>query len=193
MIRDAVEQVKAVADANFQTDFNALCTAASLANVTVDIYKRRGALRFHSHTGAGLGLYHKRGATSRRRPGAATGAGIRDTRVTIVLEWYLAGTDEDVVQQQTELAIQAMLRAIVDEIPASLIWGAADARDSVTWEVEVTPLGEQRDTAECLVEMQFPAVARSLHQAVGSAIWLAAFVLAGLTRMQPAAAEIPAE
>jgi heme A synthase len=36
--------------------------------------------------------------------------------------------------------------------------------------------------AAAMVEMQFPAVVRSLHQAVGSGIWLAAFILAGLAR-----------
>jgi heme a synthase len=37
--------------------------------------------------------------------------------------------------------------------------------------------------AGAMVEMQFPAVVRSLHQAVGSAIWLSAFVFAALARL----------
>lgn len=36
--------------------------------------------------------------------------------------------------------------------------------------------------AAAMVEMRFPPVVRSLHQAVGTGIWLAVFVLAALTR-----------
>jgi heme A synthase len=56
--------------------------------------------------------------------------------------------------------------------------------------------------AAAMIEMQFPAVVRSLHQAVGAGIWLSVFVVAALTRFArreenaetaPARAELPLE
>ena len=159
MIREAVERAFTVVTANFQTDFAALATAASLVAPTADLYKRRSAERFHAHTACGLGVYHEGGATSRRRPGAATGSGLRDSRPVIVLDFYLRDADEADAVELGELAIQALLRS-VDEFPESPVWGAGDPRDSVTWEVIDTPLTEDRATAEFRALVRIPVMVR---------------------------------
>jgi heme a synthase len=48
--------------------------------------------------------------------------------------------------------------------------------------IMVVLIAVQLLVAAAMVEMRFPAVVRSLHQAIGSGIWLGAFVLAGLAR-----------
>ena len=159
MIRDAVERAYTVVNANFATHLAALLTAASLPALSPKVFKRRKAERFYAHTTCGVGVYHEGGTTSRRKPGAASGAGIRDSRPMIVLDFYLRGTDESDVEEQTEVAIQALLRSI-DAIPTTGVFSAGDALGSVTWEIVSTPLEEERTVPEMRALVRFPVTVR---------------------------------
>ena len=159
MIRDAVERVYSVVNSNFATQLATLLTAASLPALTPMVFKRRSAERFYAHTACGVGVYHEGGTTSRRKPGAASGSGIRDSRPILVLDFYLRGTTEADVEQQTEVAIQALLRS-VDAIPTTGVFSAGDGPGSVTWEIISTPLSEDRTMAESRALIRFPVVVR---------------------------------
>lgn len=144
MIRRAVERVYSVVSANFNTDFAALAAAAGVPAVTADFYKRLAAPGFWRKTTAGVGVYHGSGASERRKAGAAAGSGVRDTRVDVVLDWWIRGHEPDVLAVQTEIAIDALVRSI-DRVPdeASGVWSAADARDSITWTIERSTLTDE--------------------------------------------------
>lgn len=155
MIRDVVERVVTVLEANFDDDFAALATAAGVPELTVPIRKRMAFERIADLGPVGLGVYHNGGSTARRKAGAGSGAAVRDTEVRVVLDWYLRGNDPAVVAAQTELAVAAMMRS-VDEIPTTLIWSAADAQQSVTWRITRGPLTDAQRIAEERALVEFP-------------------------------------
>lgn len=143
MIRRAVERVYSVVSANFNADFATLAAAAGVPPVTADFFKRQAAPVFWKRTTAGVGVYHGSGASERRKAGAAAGSGVRDTRVDMVLDWWIRGDDPEMLAVQTEIAIDALVRSI-DRVPdeASGVWSAADARDTITWTVERSTLSD---------------------------------------------------
>lgn len=159
MIRRVIDRVHAIVSANFNTDFATLAAAAAVPAITADFFKRQAAERFSLRTSAGIGIYHDGGGTSRRRPGAASGSGIRDTRVEVVLDWYIRGSDEEDLGVQTELAIQAILQSI-DRLPTALVWSAGDRRESVSWTVHRTPLSDDSRIPEERAIVRVPMMVR---------------------------------
>lgn len=162
MIRKVVDRVFEVVDANLNSDFATLATAAGVPTITWDRYKRLTADRFQLRTAAGVGVYHDGGGTSRRRPGSPAGSGRRDSRVEVILDLYLQGNDEDVVMVQSEVGIDALLRSIDRLVPddSRLIWGAGDARESITWEMHRSSPSDDRRIAEERGILRVPVIVR---------------------------------
>jgi len=162
MIRKVVDRVHEIVNANFNSDFATLAAAASVPAVTADIYKRWSADRFKLHTSAGVGVYHDGGGTSRRRPGSPAGAGRRDSRIEVVLDWYIKGDNEDETMVQTELAVDALLRSIDRLVPdeTRLVWGAGDARESINWVITRTPQSTESRVAEERAIVRVPVTVR---------------------------------
>lgn len=159
MIRSVIDRVHTVVSANFNADFATLATAAGVPSVTADFFARIAADRFRGRTPAGIGIYHDGGATSRRRPGAPAGSGLRDTRVEVILDWYIRSANADDIGVQTELAIQALLQSI-DRFPEGLVWGAGDAREAVSWTVHRTPLSDDTRIPEERAVVRVPVTTR---------------------------------
>lgn len=162
MIRKVVDRVFEIVDANFNTDFAALATAASVPVLTAQMYKRLSAERFKDYTNVGVGVYHDGGGTSRRRPGSASGSGRRDSRIEVILDWYIKGSDEDETMVQTELAVDALLRSVDEMVPdaARLVWGAGDARESINWTITRTPPTSDTHIAEERAIVRVPLTVR---------------------------------
>lgn len=162
MIRDAVERVFSVVSANFNAEFAALATAAGVPSVTADFYKRQAAEIFSLKTTAGLGIYHD-GGSAQTSEGGAAGSRRRTATVIIVLDWWIQGSDPDIVAQQTEIAVDAALRTVdrlVGFDQASGVGGAAVTDDSFSWRVErVHESTEQGAVMERAV-MRFPIQVR---------------------------------
>lgn len=159
MIRTAVDRVFSVLQTNFNTDFASIATAAGVAAVTADFYKRQSAERFANKTSVGIGVYQVGGSTSRRKPGAAPGAGIRDTTVDVMVDWYIRGSDDELVAQQTEIAVEAILRS-VDRMPDAVVWFAADGSANVTWDIERAALVDDGGIIEERALVRFPVIVR---------------------------------
>ena len=156
MIHQVVNRVHTVVVDNFDTIFATLATAAGTTGLTPTKYKRVSADRFKHRTANGLGIYQEGGATTRRRPGAGSNAAIRDTRVVVVLDWYLRHTKEDVISLQTEVAIQTALRCI-DLLPNGTdIVHAAEGDEAVTWSIERDSLSEDTRVATERALIRFP-------------------------------------
>lgn len=156
MIHKVVDRVYAVVDANLDADFATLAAAAGVSALTPTRFKRASADRFRHRTANGIGVYHEAGATARRRPGAGSSAAIRDTRVDMVLDWYLRSTDEAAIAVQTEVAIAALLRSI-DRLPDGVnIVHAAEEEAAIGWTIERGSLTEDTRMATERALIRFP-------------------------------------
>ncbi|HWO88454.1 MAG TPA: hypothetical protein VNL98_04815 [Gemmatimonadales bacterium] len=164
MIRKAVERVYDVVAANFNAEFATLAAAASVPAVTADFFKRLAAERFRLRTNAGLGIYQD-GGRSQSSEGGAPGSRLRmpGSWIVIVLDWEIAGDNEDTVALQTEIAVDAALRC-VDRLVAfdatSGVGGAATERGSFTWQIERTPKSKEGALPRERAIMRFPILAR---------------------------------
>jgi hypothetical protein len=162
MIRTVVERVYNVLQASFNTELSALTSAAGIPSVTATIHKRMAAEAFGERGNAGLGVYHDSGAASTSR-GGAPGSRQRDSRIVIVLDWYVTGSEPDVVAAQTELAIEAALRCVdrLVAFDATGVGGAGVEPGSFTWEVERTTHVDRTRIATERAIMRFPVISRS--------------------------------
>lgn len=156
-IYDAVERTLEVVDANFDADMTALVaakvTAARLSQVQADkmdttatIYERLSAAEFAAHPDEegpdqeklpGIGIFSGPMTTQ------AKWQGRRDARAVVVIEYFALGDDPVVLEKQTELAQEALLRSIdriPDAAPAGEL-GAGELKD----EISVIPLGASRE------------------------------------------------
>lgn len=109
MLYDAIERVYALLDANVETDLAALATAKGLTlGTTVELVKRQRKetfLRLGSTTPA-IGIFPATVVTQARNQGR------RHSRVGVVCEYYASSADPVLVQQQAELAVEAILRTV---------------------------------------------------------------------------------
>lgn len=160
MIRKVIDRAHSVVSTNFNADFSDVAAGTGVPLIQLaagDFFERLAAEVFALKVAVGIGIYHGGGATTRRRPGAGSGAAIRDSRVDVVLDWWITGDNPDDVAAQTELAIQALLRSI-DRMPdGTNIVHAAEDDEAITWTVErTTQVTEQRIAVERAV-IRFPA------------------------------------
>ena len=156
MIRKVVDRVHSVVDTNFNTFFATLASEAGVPALTPTRFKRLSADRFKLRVQNGIGVYHEGGATTRRRPGAGSSAAIRDTRVDMVLDWYLRSTKESEIAVQTELAIRASLQCI-DLLPdGTNIVHAAEGDEAIRWVIERDSLSEDTRVATERALIRFP-------------------------------------
>jgi len=130
VIYDAIEQVYAVANANFATDFAALATAKGVVglNTNAAIEKRQSAETM-VRLGAALPCL---GIVGLRARSQAKDQGKRDTESVIAFDYYAEHADPVLVAKQAELAAEALLRT-VDRLWASgaSVFGAGELPLSV--------------------------------------------------------------
>lgn len=173
MFFDAIERTLAVVTANFATDLAALValkvTDSFLTQEQADdiqqdatIFERLDAGTFSSHLDeegkgvrhAGIGVYAGPLTTQ------AKWQGRRDSRATVIVDYYAVHPDPVTLAKQSELAAEAIVMSI-DKIPEAVpagsgILGAAELKD----EIRVDPLGLSRakgaDFYEDRVIVTFP-------------------------------------
>lgn len=163
MIRKVVDRAHSVVSTNFNTDFSDVAAGTGVPLLTLaagDFFNRMAAEIFQLKVAVGIGVYHDGGATTRRRPGAGSAAAIRDSRIDVVLDWWITGANPDDVAAQTELAVQALLRSI-DRMPdGTNIIRAAEGEDAVRWEIQRTQLSAETRIAVERALIRFPAWTR---------------------------------
>lgn len=112
MLYEAIERAAAVVTANFSTRIAALATAQSLTGLdtTATVFKRRDAADLAAQDAGGghpvIGIYGLGVRTNAKRQT------VRDSRCRIVLDYYARGKDAVKVEQQCELAMEALCGCI---------------------------------------------------------------------------------
>lgn len=145
MIYDVVEAVSDVVVLFFGPKLAALATAKQHQEIvqSATVYPRRRAVDFAAKDGAELpaiGVYSLGNTlTNARRQD------LRDSLVTVVLDYFARGKDSEALVVQAELAAEAMV-GCVDKVYGSAVgvFGAGEAEASVLVTMfDVAPYGEE--------------------------------------------------
>ena len=162
MIYDAIALVAASLVTNFANDLQAIAAAKGQGAIdhSINVYPHRAAEIFTAvKTDAlpGLGVYSLTARTQAKSQGS------RDSRPTIVFDYFARGADPALLTTQCELAAEAILKTIDRVAPTNTtdqLIGAGEDENSVTVSIQGTSQAEGSKLFEDRVLVTCPVTFR---------------------------------